>query len=173
MTRDDIPPAADPRLRVDARVLLRNEDGAVLLVKPPQPHEETRYGWQLPGGETRAGEFLADAAARGLRADTGIVCQLRRTIALDQVPASGGGRTGSLIVVFDGGLLTGDPAAIVRVPQDASGDLSRCQWAAVKELRDHCREHEERRIVAAVRAAGELGQDNEAGLLVLLLGASI
>lgn len=152
---------------VVALVLLRNERGEILLVKPAGP-EESRYGWRLPGAPVGATELYPDAAARGLRQETGIRRRPTRVVALDQVP----GQPGSLAVVLDGGLLTGTPADMVHVPEHSAGPLPACTWISAKRLHDHCSKDQERRILAADQAAGELGQDDP-GLPMLVLGAHI
>ncbi|MEV0776311.1 NUDIX domain-containing protein [Streptomyces sp. NPDC050428] len=138
-------------------------------MKPPgDAGAEGRYGWRLPGGTVRERELVTDAAARGLREETGIRRCPRRIVALDQVP----GQPESLAVVLDGGLLTGTPADIVHVPENSAGPLPACMWVPAKRLRDHCRDYQERRILAAVQETGELGNDDP-GLPMLVLGAHI
>ena len=59
-------------VRVAARLLLRNPDGAVLLFpyRPPAMGGRIAY-WFTPGGGVHAGESLADAACRECREETG------------------------------------------------------------------------------------------------------
>ncbi|WP_417686568.1 NUDIX domain-containing protein [Roseibium sp.] len=49
------------------RVLVRDEDGCVLLVR-----HSYLAGWYLPGGGVDGGEVMADAAVRELREEVGI-----------------------------------------------------------------------------------------------------
>lgn len=64
--------AEQPRKRVAADVLMRDEDGLILLVNPNyQPN------WDLPGGMAEANEAPDEAASRELREELSIDADLR------------------------------------------------------------------------------------------------
>jgi 8-oxo-dGTP diphosphatase len=89
-----------PRKRVSADVLFRNESGQILLVDP-------RYkpDWDLPGGMTEANEAPLDAARREIAEELGIEYAGGRLLVIDWV-APHGPWDDSLAFVFDGGILT-------------------------------------------------------------------
>jgi 8-oxo-dGTP diphosphatase len=90
-----------PRKRVSADVLFRDESGQILLVDP-------RYkpDWDLPGGMAEANEAPLDAARREVGEELGIEYAGGRLLAIDWV-APHGPWDDSLAFVFDGGILTG------------------------------------------------------------------
>jgi 8-oxo-dGTP pyrophosphatase MutT (NUDIX family) len=89
-----------PRKRVGADVLFRNEDGEILLVDP-------RYkpDWDLPGGMAEANEPPLHAARREVQEELGLELVASRLLVVDWV-APHGPWDDSLMFVFDGGILT-------------------------------------------------------------------
>lgn len=67
--------------RVAAGVLIRDDRGAVLLVKPTY-----KKGWDIPGGYVEPAESPRDAAAREVREELGLDCAIGRLIAIDWAP---------------------------------------------------------------------------------------
>jgi 8-oxo-dGTP pyrophosphatase MutT (NUDIX family) len=60
--------------RTSVRVVLRDEDGAVLLFRTVDPvMPETGTWWELPGGGVEPGESTAETAVREVREETGFV----------------------------------------------------------------------------------------------------
>ncbi|WP_330174520.1 NUDIX hydrolase [Streptomyces sp. NBC_01498] len=148
MAHGDIHRAEQPRRRIGAVVLVRNNAGDVLLVKPTY-----KEGWQLPGGAAHQGEKVSDAAARELKEETGLNIDVTHFVALDHVPANE--ETGSpegFNVVCNGGTLTAQDAANVAVPEDAAKELSSLRWVPLAELDSHALPYQERRIRQAVAA---------------------
>lgn len=91
-----------PRKRVGADVLFRDEGGRILLVDP-------RYkpNWDLPGGMAEANEPPLDAAIREVREELGIEYTGGRLLVVDWV-APHGPWDDSLMFMFDGGMLTAE-----------------------------------------------------------------
>jgi len=105
-----------PRKRVSADVLFRDEIGRVLLVDP-------RYkpDWDLPGGMAEANESPMDAARREIAEELGIAYAGGRLLVIDWV-APHGPWDDSLVFVFDGGTLTAEQQAAIRLSDDELGE---------------------------------------------------
>jgi 8-oxo-dGTP diphosphatase len=71
--------------QVAAKGLIRNGDGAILLLKRAKPyHGETVLRWDFPGGRVDPGESLRDALARELKEETGLLLKQTGPIIDDQ-----------------------------------------------------------------------------------------
>ncbi|MCT2588397.1 NUDIX domain-containing protein [Streptomyces sp. N2-109] len=160
MSHADIDPARPPARRLGCVALLTDESGRVLMVNPTY-----EPGWILPGGGARAGERIADAAARELLEETGLVRQFTHFLTLDQVPAGADGTSAEgLNVVCEGGVLTPAETRALRVPAAAAAELSACALISPGELSLYAKPYQERRIRQALDA---LERGNELPLLEL------
>lgn len=74
-----------PRRRCSAGLLLCDDRGHVLLVKPAY-----RTEWMIPGGIVEAGETPAEAAIREVQEETGLTVCLTALLCIDIVPSQGG-----------------------------------------------------------------------------------
>ncbi|WP_037910951.1 NUDIX domain-containing protein [Actinacidiphila yeochonensis] len=92
--------ATQARKRVSADVLLRDEQGRVLLVKPTY-----KPGWDLPSGMAEANEAPDDAARRELKEEIGLDVTLHGLLVIDWVPPHGPWGD-QLAFIFDGGTLS-------------------------------------------------------------------
>lgn len=97
--------ATQARKRVSADVLLRDETGRVLLVKPTY-----KPGWDLPGGMAEANEAPDDAACRELREELALDLTLHGLLVIDWVPPHGPWDD-QLAFIFNGGTLNPEQTA--------------------------------------------------------------
>lgn len=135
--------ANQARKRVAADVILRDESGRILLVKPTY-----KEGWDLPGGMVEANESPTDAARRELLEELGIRPELRRVLSMDWDPPHGPWDD-QIVLILDGGELGPTDAAGLR-PRDH--ELSACMFFppddAVAAVRPRIRE----RVAQALEA---------------------
>jgi 8-oxo-dGTP pyrophosphatase MutT (NUDIX family) len=110
--------ATQARKRVSADVLLRDERGHVLLVKPTY-----KPGWDLPGGMAEANESPDDAARRELREELGLDITLYALLVVDWVPPHGPWDD-LLAFVFDAGTITAAVAADLKPHDSELSDLA-------------------------------------------------
>lgn len=145
MTNDDFT-ATLPRKRMGAAALLSDDRGRVLLVEPTyQDH------WEIPGGTVEADESPYTAVVRELREELGLPVRAGRLLVTDWVPPRPG-RTEGLMLVFDGGNLTPEQTARIRLPAD---ELRSWAWCTEQEAGQRLSDLLARRISAAVRARAE------------------
>jgi ADP-ribose pyrophosphatase YjhB (NUDIX family) len=132
-----------PRKRVGADVLFRDEAGRVLLVRP-------RYkpNWDLPGGMAEANEAPLDAARREVAEELGIGWSGGQLLVVDWVPPHGPWDD-SLMFIFDGGVLTGAEQAGLALSDD---ELQGFQFWTVQDAREALRSYVWQRMVAALAA---------------------
>ncbi|MEC3995085.1 NUDIX hydrolase [Actinacidiphila sp. DG2A-62] len=138
--------AMQARKRVSADVLLRDEEGRVLLVKPTY-----KPGWDLPGGMAEANESPDDAARRELKEELGLDAVLRGLLVVDWVPPHGPWDD-QLAFIFDGGTLTSIQAAGLR-PQD--GELAEARFVPPDQAADALRERLRKRLRAALSSCAD------------------
>ncbi len=81
----ETPAVAIKRVEVAVGVLLRPNDGALLLTSRPEGKERAGW-WEFPGGKLEAGETVEQALRRELQEEIGITitqCQLWKTTEHD------------------------------------------------------------------------------------------
>ena len=102
------PDPAGPVLGVSVAVW---RDGKVLLIQ--RGHDPWRGAWSLPGGRVERGETLAEAAARELREETGLVIGTPRLVeTLDAIDRADDGTVrGHFVIVVFAADATGTPVA--------------------------------------------------------------
>ncbi|GAA2653756.1 NUDIX hydrolase [Nonomuraea recticatena] len=129
--------AKQPRKRVGADVLIKDEHGRILLVNP-------RYkpDWDLPGGMAEANESPAAAARREIQEELGLGLEIGRLLVVDWVPPHGPWDD-SLMFIFEGGTVTEG----VRPVDDEVGEA---RFVHVTEARDLLRPYVWRRLQAAL-----------------------
>jgi 8-oxo-dGTP diphosphatase len=104
-------PSTRSRAYVAAGVLFFDEAGRIMLVRPTY-----KEYWDIPGGYVEAGETPAQAAAREVREELGISVVVGPLLAADWAPHPDEGD--KLLFIFDGGTLTTQQLAAVRLQVD-------------------------------------------------------
>jgi 8-oxo-dGTP pyrophosphatase MutT (NUDIX family) len=131
-----------------ATVLYFDDAGRVLVVEPTyKPY------WELPGGAVDADESPYAAALREVREELALSRPVGRLLAVDWVPPRPD-RTEGLVMVFDGGVLSADEVAALRVPPE---ELRGWAWCTAEEASGLLSPLLARRLVAA-RDARESGE---------------
>jgi len=123
-------PGDSARKRMGAGVLLSDLDGRMLLVEPTyKPY------WEIPGGSVEADESPYAAVVRELKEELGLPVQLGRLLVTDWVPPRPD-RTEGLMVVYDGGIVTPEQIAQMRLPAD---ELRSWAWCTERRRASGCR----------------------------------
>ena len=99
------------RAYVAAGVLFFDDAGRVMLVQPTY-----KDYWDIPGGYVETGETPAQAAAREVGEELGIETVVGPLLVADWAPHPDEGD--KLLVVFDGGTLTAEQLAAIRLQID-------------------------------------------------------
>ncbi|MEV0269880.1 NUDIX hydrolase [Hamadaea sp. NPDC050747] len=114
-----------PAKPMAAAVLFTDDNDRHLLV-------ETTYkspqAWELPGGAVEKGESPYDAAVREVAEELGLTVAPGRILVIDWVPPDT--RSDRLMIVFDGGRLTGDQIGAITLPPD---ELRSWAWSTPAE----------------------------------------
>ena len=132
-----------PRKRVSADVLFRDDRDGILLVDP-------RYkpDWDIPGGMAEANEAPLDAARREVREELGIEYVGGRLLVVDWVSPHEPWDD-SLVFLFDGGVLTsGDRKRI----QLHDGELNEYRFFPQGEAQARLRPYVWQRVETALAA---------------------
>ena len=138
--------AKQPRKRVGADAILRDDRGRVLLVDP-----DYKPDWDLPGGMIEANEPPLDGLLRELKEELSLqLTPSHLTLACVDWVSPHGPWDDSLMFIFDGGLL--DPDQIARLQPDHN-ELRRCAFLAPEEARQRLRPYVWLRLQAALKAA--------------------
>jgi 8-oxo-dGTP pyrophosphatase MutT (NUDIX family) len=102
-----------PRKRAAAGVLFVDEAGRVLLVEPVY-----KQGWEFPGGVVSAEESPLAGAVREVTEELGLLMGgPLPLLVVDWVPPQGA-VTESVVWLFDGGSLSGEQIASIRLPAE-------------------------------------------------------
>ncbi|MFC8272227.1 NUDIX domain-containing protein [Streptomyces sp. NPDC057271] len=135
-----------PRVLAGAAALFRDAAGRVLIVEP-----NYREGWALPGGtiESDTGETPRQAARRETAEEIGLDLELGALLALDW--AHGAGRPPIVAYVYDGGVLSDEQFAAIRLQED---ELLSWKLIEPAEVPDHLLGGLGSRVLAALDALG-------------------
>jgi 8-oxo-dGTP diphosphatase len=140
--------ARQARKRVSADILLRDQQGRILLVDPAYKPD-----WDLPGGMAEANESPADAVRRELREELCLNVTVGGLLCVDWV--SPHGPWDDLIsFIFDGGILGDEAIGSLKLADDELRAFEFCDEAQVQE---RLRPYVWRRVTDALRAL-ETGQ---------------
>jgi ADP-ribose pyrophosphatase YjhB (NUDIX family) len=135
--------AKQPRKRVSADVILRDEQGRILLVDP-----KYKPDWDLPGGMAEANEPPTDTVRRELREELGLEVVIGSLLCVDWV--SPHGPWDDLVnFIFDGGVCDVETIGGLRLADDELRAYEFCDEGQVKE---RLRPYAWRRVSAALDA---------------------
>ncbi|WP_323746013.1 NUDIX hydrolase [Catenulispora pinisilvae] len=133
-----------PSKRVAAGALLRDGQGRILMVEPIY-----KPTLEIPGGVVEADEPPLDACVREVWEELGLDLAVGRLLVVDWKPRHG--VWGEIILfVFDGGVLTDDQIAGIKLQPD---ELRAVHRLAVTDIAGRVRPSMHRRIAQAEHAA--------------------
>ena len=127
------------RPRVAAGVLIHDDQGRILMVKPTY-----KDGWDIPGGYVEPDESPAQAAEREVEEELGLRRPPGRLLVVDWAPHPVEGD--KLLFVFDGGTLT--PAEVDAIQLGADEIAEARYWSP-----SHLDELAPARLVSRLRLA--------------------
>lgn len=136
--------ASVTRVRAAAGVVIRDESGRVLVVHPTY-----KDVCELPGGTLEADESPAAACVREVEEELGLVLPPGELLCVDWVPPSPPW-DGGLMFLFDGGVLTADQIAAIRL---CAEELDRLEFVEPARLHEVLIERLARRVAAALEAS--------------------
>lgn len=136
--------AKQARKRVAAKVLLRDEQGRVVLVNPTY-----KDFWDLPGGMVEGNEPPTVAAAREVLEELGIQVHIGRLLVLDW-EAPHGPWDDQLVFVFDGGVLGREQIEPLHV---SDPEISEFEILEIGDARRRLRPDMAEKLVRAMAAA--------------------
>ncbi|MFF4699989.1 NUDIX domain-containing protein [Streptomyces chattanoogensis] len=143
-------PAPAARMVTAHALISRATDGAVLMVRSARKSDRRLF--RLPAVALHRGETPPRAAERALLEETGLRATAGRQLLQEWVPATEGGATDVLALIYDCGT-----AASTGLPHNAQedeggGGEATHRWVTLNDLRRHCHPHQARRVDAALEA---------------------
>jgi len=154
--------AKQPRKRISADVLLRDQAGRLLLVDP-----KYKPDWDLPGGMVEANEPPHEAARRELKEELGLETDVGRLLCVDWVSPHGPWDD-LLAFIFDAGELSDSEIANIRLRDE---ELVAFEFCTDEQAQQRLRPYVWRRVATAIEALpsgdarylqdGRLGSTNE------------
>ena len=140
--------ASQPRKRVGADALVRDQRGRVLLVDP-----KYKPDWDIPGGMAEANEPPTLTVRRELKEELGLEIVVGRLLCVDWVSPHGPWDD-SLMFIFDGGILSDRRIASLQL---RDGELKNYQFADRTTAQALLRDYVWNRLGAALDALNSGG----------------
>jgi 8-oxo-dGTP pyrophosphatase MutT (NUDIX family) len=131
-----------PRKRAIAQMLVRDNDGRVLLCRLTYKND-----FDLPGGVVEVGESPQVAVAREVEEELGFDIKAGALLVTDWLPPWGGWDD-ALCLVFDGGVAD---ASVLDEAVLQAREIRSAQFCTLAEVRETCADFTARRIEAAMR----------------------
>lgn len=138
--------AKQARKRVAADVIFRDAQGRILLVDPTYKPD-----WDVPGGMAEANEPPRTAARREVKEELGLDIEPGALLCVDWV-APHGPWDDTLVFVFDGGVLSAEQQAALRL---GDGELREYRFCRPDEAAGLLRPYVWRRVEAALASLQE------------------
>jgi 8-oxo-dGTP diphosphatase len=135
--------ATQPRKRVGADVLIRDEHDRILLVDP-----KYKPDWDLPGGMSEANEPPTETVRRELKEELGLDLHAGRLLCVDWVSPHGPWDD-SLMFIFDGGILDHRQISGLRL---LDGELRAYEFCTDEDIAARLRPYVRRRVAEALQA---------------------
>lgn len=135
--------ATQPRKRVSADLLIRDDAGRILLVEP-----KYKPDWDVPGGMAEANEPPHETARRELLEELGLALDVGRLLVVDWVPPHGPWDD-LLAFIFDGGVIPADEAKRLA---PADHELGAVEFCSAEVAQERLRPYVWRRLAAALGA---------------------
>ncbi|MEO5664779.1 MAG: NUDIX hydrolase [Nocardioides sp.] len=132
-----------PRKRAISQMLIRDEDGRVLICQLTYKND-----WDLPGGVVEVGESPRLAVSREVDEELGLTIEAGDLLLTDWLPPWGGWDD-AVCLVFDGGV---HAAAIVQTIVKQEREIRDAQFCTPEQVRERATDFTARRIEAAVRS---------------------
>lgn len=149
MTDGWLPPeqyyATLPKQIASAGVIFRDVEDRVLLVEPSYGAET----WEIPGGGLDEGESPLAGARREVEEELGLDLRPGRLLVVDWVPPQPDGRPALTNNLFDGGVLSEEQTAALRLDDP---ELQRWKFCTRAESAAMMRPHMARRVAVCLDA---------------------
>jgi 8-oxo-dGTP pyrophosphatase MutT (NUDIX family) len=145
-----------PRKRAISQLLVRDQDGRVLLCRLTYKQD-----WDLPGGVVEVGESPQLAVAREVEEELALQLPAGRLLLTDWLPPWSGWDD-ALCLVFDGGA---HDASLVEGIVRQEREIRDAAFCTVEEVRERCADFTARRVEAALaNLAGGAPAYTESGI---------
>lgn len=139
--------ASLPQKRMGAGCLFFDEQGRILLVKPTY-----KPGWEIPGGVVELNESPQKCCEREIQEELGLQRTTSGLLVVDYNRAIGQ-KTESLMFIFNGGTLSFDQIAAIRLPVSELSEFRFFDVTALPEMTSTLRG----RIMAAYEQSAKGG----------------
>ena len=130
-----------PRKRAISQMLIRDQDGRVLLCQLTYKPD-----WDLPGGVVEVGESPQAAVSREVEEELGLVIAAGPLLLTDWLPPWGGWDD-ALCLVFDGGI---HEASITQRIVRQAREIRAAEFCDADVVRERCADFTARRVEAAL-----------------------
>jgi len=137
-----------PRKRAIGQMLIRDQDGRVLLCQLTYKPD-----WDLPGGVVEVNESPQQAVTREIEEELGLVIPAGALVLTDWLPPWSGWDD-ALCLVFDGGV---HEASLVDTIVREAREIRSAEFCTLEQVTERCADFTARRIVSALANLGPAG----------------